>query len=160
MLKKMSIALFSLLFVTGCFQEKNDSKVSPIDALKAHLVKNYPTLKINPIALAFAALVSDPAQQKKIIDKAKVSYAENNIQEIYLLTAMTAENNENVIGSLIHFNDSLTLEEAQAQLAKDSNFENQALDIYMNKNFAFVAATINGKRVTPKSVITAFENFK
>ncbi len=160
MFKKMSIALAALLFFAGCFQEKTDSNVSPIDALKAHLVKNYPKLKINPMALAFAALASDPVQQKKIIDKAKASYAENNIQEIYLLTGITAENNENVIGSLIHFNDSLTLEEAQEQLAKDSNFENQALDIYLNKNFAFVVATINGKKVTPKSVITAFENFK
>ncbi len=160
MFKKISIKLVALLVFTGCFQGKSDNNVSPIDTLKAYLVKNYSTLKISPMAEAFAGLVSNPAKQKEIIDKAKASYVEMNIQEIYLLTATNAENNESVIGSLIHFNDSLTLEEAQEQLEKDSNFENQALDIYMNKNFAFVVATINGKRVTPKSIITAFKNFK
>ena len=160
MLKKISITLFALLFFAGCFQGKPDTTMAPIDALKAHMVKNYSSLKISSMAEAFAGLVSEPADQKEIIDKAKASYVGMNIQEIYLLTGPTAESNESVIGSLIHFNDSLTSEAAKMQLAKDSNFKNQALDIYMNKNFAFVVATINGKKVTPKSIITAFENFK
>ena len=154
------MTLFALLFIVGCFQEKPDTTIAPVDSLKAHLVKNYSSLKIRSMPEAFAGLVSDPARQKEIIDKARGSYVEMNIQDIYLLTGTTAESNESVIGSLIHFNDSMTLEEAKAQLAKDSNFKNQALDIYMNKNFAFVVATINGKKLTPKSIITAFESFK
>lgn len=160
MLKKISITLFALLFFAGCFQEKSDTKMTPIDTLKAHLVGNYSSLKINPMAETFAGLVADPAERVEVINKAKAGYVKMNIQEIYLLTGTTAESNESVIGSLIHFNDSLTLEEAKEQLAKDSNFKDQALDIHMNKNFAFVVATINGKKVTPKSIITAFENFK
>ena len=160
MLKKTSILLIAILLFSGCSQQKSDKGDTGIDSLKAHLVKNYSTLKINSMAEAFAGLASDPVQQQEIIDNAKASYAEMKIQEIYLVTGTTAESNESVIGSLIHFNNTMTLEEAKAELAKDSNFKSQEMDIFMNKNFAFAVATINGKRVTPKSVITAFKSFK
>lgn len=159
MLKKMCGIFIIVLILSGCFQDKTENALPPIEALKAHLMKNYSSLKISPMAEAFAGLAEDPAQREEIIKNAKAGYTEMKIQEIYLLTGPTAESNESVIGSLIHFNDSLTLEEAKAELAKDSNFKEQALDIYMNKNFAFVIATINGKKVTPQAVIDAFKKF-
>ncbi len=160
MFKKISIILIAILVLAGCSRGKSDNNLTRIDALKAHLVKNYSTLKIDSMVEAYAGLVADPAQQQQIIDDAKAGYAEMQIQDIYLLTGTTAVSNESVIGSLIHFKDTMTLEEARTQLAKDSNFKDQETDIFMNENFAFAVATINGKRVTPKSVIAAFQSFK
>ncbi len=160
MLKKMLGLLIALLIFAGCPQGKSEKNVAGIDALKAHLVKNYSSIKINPLAEAFAGLVSDPVQQQEIIDKAKAGYVDMNIQDIYLVSGPTAESNEAVFGSLIHFNNAMTIDEAKAQLAKDSNFKDQEMDIVMNKNFAFAVATMNGKKAAPKSVITAFESYK
>ncbi len=159
-LKKTSIILISILFLVGCSKEKSDNSPASIDSLKIHMLKSDSTLKINSMVEAFAELVSDPVQQKEMIDKAKAGYAEMNIEGIYLVTGATAESNESILGSLIHFSNAMTLDEAKAQLAKDDNFKGQPMEIYMNRNFAFAVSTINGKIITPKSIITTFQNFK
>lgn len=148
-----------IIVATGCSKGKTDNSDN-FNALKAHLLNANQTLTINPMAEAFAGLVEDPVEQQKMIDEAKAGYAKINIKNIYLVTGATFESNETVLGSLIHFQSALTLDEAKAQLAKDDKYKNQPMDIYMNGHFAFAVATINGKRVTPESVITAFKNFK
>ncbi len=158
MLKKMSIIFIAVLLAAGCSKPKQDNSDN-IDALKAHMVKNDQSVKINSMVEAFAGLVADEAQQKEMIDKAKEAYATMNIKEIYLVTGSTAESNEAIIGSLIHFKTAMTIEEAKKQLGKDDQFKNQDMDLVMNGNFAFATSTMNGKKVTPKSIVTAFKAF-
>ncbi len=158
-LKRTLIILIAILFFAGCQKGKSDNNAATIDSLKTHMYKSDSTLKINSMVEAFAGLVSDPTQQQEMVDNARAGYANMNIQEIYLVTGATAESNESILGSLIHFNKAMTLDEAKTQLAKDDNFKNQTMDIFMNGNFAFAVSTVNGKRITPESVVTRFQNF-
>ncbi|MBU1170144.1 MAG: hypothetical protein KKD44_11325 [Proteobacteria bacterium] len=157
-LKKTVLTLLSILCISGCTNVATDNS-DDIDALKAHMIKSDSSIKINPMAETVASLIADPTQQQEMLDEAKARYAQMDIKDIYLVTGATFESNETVIGSLVHFNKKLTLDEAKAQLAKDETFKDQLVGVFMNGNFAFSVATLDGKTVTPKSVITAFTNF-
>ena len=157
--QKMTLTVLAFVWALGCSQVKTDNSDN-IEALTAHLVKLDRTIKVTPMIDAFAGLIQDPEQKKKMIDEAGEGYARMNIKNIYLVTGATAETNETVIGSLIHFKDDLTLDQAKALLAKDENYKKQDLDMVMNGHFAFAVSTINGKTVTPKSVLAAFKDFK
>ncbi len=158
-LKRLSMILIALTFMAGCTKGDANKPVG-IEALKLHLKKTESTVTLTPMADAFADLVADPAEKQQMLDNAKTSYDLIGVEQMYLVTATTATSNDSLIGSLIEFKMAMTLDEAKAQLAKDENFKDPNIDIFMNGKFAYAVSTMNGKRMTPKSILTAFQNFK
>lgn len=158
-LKKMILILMALAWMTGCTKGTVDNSDN-IEALKAHMKKHDQTIRITPMVEAITGLVADEAQKQDIIAKANESYTRLGIKNIYLVTGATAETNETVLGSLIHFTKAMTLEEATALLAQDDNFNGQTQGMVVNGHFAYAVSSIGGKTITPKAVLAAFQNFK
>ncbi len=150
------ITLISLVFIAAC---SKGNEVATTESLTNHLVKTDPTIKLNPLVEAFSALEKDPEKKKEMIEKAKAHYAKLNVKNMYLVSG-SVDGKENVVGSLIEFTKVLTSEEANAQLSQDSFYKNQEVNLIMNGNFAFSVSEMNGKTMTPDSIIAAFKNFK
>lgn len=149
----------ALACVSGCSKMKAGNS-DTIEALKAHMTRHDKSIRITSMAEAFAGLMTDEAKKQEMMAKINEGYTNMGIHAIYLVTGATAETNETVLGSLIHFNKAMTLSEARALLEQDDTYKGQTQGMIINGHFALAPATADGKTVTPKAVLAAFQDFK